>query len=63
MENIPADEVTWEDDQLICGRCGGELELEDDDLVEKFASGRVQRLYSTDDDDIDEEEELEEEKV
>lgn len=57
MENIPNDEVQWEDDKLYCGRCGSELnpDAEDRDLLDEISSGKRRRLYALEDEDDDDE--------
>ena len=59
MEDIPNEEVQWEDDKLYCGRCGSELnpEAEDRDLLDEISAGKPRRLYTLEDDDDDEDDE------
>jgi hypothetical protein len=58
MEDIPNDQVQWEDSRLYCGRCGSELspDTEDRDLLDDITSGKPKRLYTLEDDDDEEEE-------
>ena len=63
VEDIPGDEVYWEDERMYCGRCGSELEIDPEtaDLLDTIQGGKAQPLYSPEDeefDEIDEEEEL-----
>jgi hypothetical protein len=59
MENIPNDEVQWEEEKLYCGRCGSELnpDAEDRDLLDEISSGKRGRVYTLEDDDEDEDDE------
>ena len=63
VEDIPNDEIYWDEDRLYCGRCGSELELQRDDVFEQFMSGRPRIVRDEDDevellDDEDEEDDL-----
>lgn len=68
VEDIPSDEVYWEDDRLYCGRCGSELDVskETGDLLDAFTKRRSAKWQTADDEeefdeeDFDEEEEEEE---
>ena len=64
MEDIPNDEVQWEDEKLYCGRCGSELnpEAEDRDLLDEISSGKPRRLYTLEDDDDDEEDDFDDDE-
>jgi hypothetical protein len=64
MEEIPNDEVQWEDEKLYCGRCGSELnpEAEDRDLLDDISSGKPRRLYTLEDDDEDEDDDFEDDE-
>ena len=57
VEEIPNDEVYWEDERMYCGRCGSELELtkEASDLVDTIKEQSAQPLYSMEDERYDEE--------
>ena len=57
LEDIPNDEVQWEDNKLYCGRCGSEMapDTEDRDLLDEISSGKPRRLYTLEDDDEEEE--------
>lgn len=66
VEDIPSDEVYWEDDRLYCGRCGSELDVskEAGDLLDAFTKRRSAKWQTAgddeeafDEDDFDEEEE------
>ena len=61
VEEIPNDEVYWEDERMYCGRCGSEMELtkEASDLVDTIKGQSAQPLYSMEDEKYDEEEQLE----
>ena len=62
VEEIPGDEVYWEEKRMYCGRCGSELEIDPDtaDIVDTFAGGSAQPLYSFEDEEFDEQDEEEE---
>ncbi len=64
VEDIPSDEMTWEDNRLYCGRCGAELEPTpaDRDLLDEITSGRPPRLFTLDD-DLDDDEDLDEDDL
>jgi hypothetical protein len=63
VEEIPSDEVYWEDERLYCGRCGSELDIgkEAGDLLDAFSKRRTAKWQTANDDvpdeDLDEEEE------
>ena len=61
MEDIPNDEVQWEDEKLYCGRCGSELnpDAEDRDLLDEISAGKRRRLYTLEDDDDDDDDDEE----
>jgi hypothetical protein len=65
VEEIPSDEVYWEDDRLYCGRCGSELDIskEAGDLLDAFSKRRTATWQTANDDvadeDLDEDEEEE----
>ena len=61
VEEIPNDEVYWEDERMYCGRCGSEMELtkEASDLVDTIKEQSAQPLYSMEDEKYDEEDEEE----
>jgi hypothetical protein len=62
VEDIPNDEIYWEEDRMYCGRCGSELELtqEASDLFETITSGTASPLYTYEDDEYEgDEEEIE----
>ncbi|MCZ6473058.1 MAG: hypothetical protein O7E56_14035 [SAR324 cluster bacterium] len=61
VEEIPNDEVYWEDERMYCGRCGSEMELtkEASDLVDTIKGQSAQPLYSMEDEKYDEEDEEE----
>ncbi len=67
VEDIPNNEIYWEEDRIYCGRCGSELELpaEASDLVDTINQGTAKPLYSYEDEEYDgdenDEEEMEEE--
>lgn len=60
VEDIPADEVYWEDDRLYCRRCGSELEPPDRDIFEEIVDNRTGFLFR-DEEPSDEDEEEDEE--
>ena len=62
MEDIPNDEVQWEDDKLYCGRCGSELnpDTEDRDLLDEISAGKPRRLYTLEDDNDEDDEDEDE---
>ncbi len=62
VEDIPNDEIYWEDERMYCGRCGSELELpaEDADLFDTITSRAAKPLYSPEDEEYDEEDQEEE---
>lgn len=58
VEEISASDVFWESGRPYCGRCGSELDLDDDtaDVVEHIASRKLVRPMGTDfDDGLDDE--------
>lgn len=64
VEDIPSDEIYWEEKRLYCGRCGSELDLAqlDGDVFDTIVEGSSDRPYYSDDpdnDDIDVDEVLE----
>jgi len=65
VEEIPNDEVYWDDKRLYCGRCGSEIEAEDEigNVFETIAGQGAGRLSRMEDEDFDEEgdDEMEEE--
>ncbi len=68
VEEIPSDEVYWEDERLYCGRCGSELDIskETADLLDTFAKRRPAKWQTADDDvedeDLEDEEEFDEDE-
>ncbi|MBI3992863.1 MAG: hypothetical protein HY342_06295 [Candidatus Lambdaproteobacteria bacterium] len=66
VEDIPNDEVYWDESRLYCGRCGSELDttLIDSDVFNAITAGRPESSFLKNDDDLyaddDEEEEYEE---
>lgn len=63
VEDIPGDEVYWDDERMYCGRCGSEMEINAGiaDIVDTSAGQKAEPLYSPEDeeyDELDEEEEL-----
>lgn len=68
VEDIPNNEIYWEEKRLYCGRCGSELDLTQlhGDVFDTIVEGRSERPYHSDDpddEDVDEEEEEELEEV
>jgi hypothetical protein len=63
VEEIPSDEVYWEDEKLYCGRCGSEIEItkEQGDLLDAFSKRRTAK-WETVADDIVAEEDLEDDE-
>ncbi|HEX7929092.1 MAG TPA: hypothetical protein VF678_15965 [bacterium] len=63
VEEIPGDEVYWEDDRLYCGRCGSELDIskEASDLLDTFQKRRTAK-WETANDDVGEDDDLEEDE-
>ena len=59
VEDIPNDEIYWEEDRMYCGRCGSELEVtqEASDLFETITGGTAGPLYSYEDDEYEGDEE------
>ena len=65
VEDIPNDEVYWDEARLYCGRCGSELDttLMDSDVFTAITSGRPEVAFLKndegfyDDDDDDQEDE------
>ena len=59
VEEIPGDEVYWEDEHLYCRRCGSELEIDREtaNLLDTFEGGGAQPLYSHEDEEFDEQDE------
>jgi hypothetical protein len=67
VEEIPGDEVYWEDDRLYCGRCGSEIDISKEaaDLLDTFSKRRTAKWQTAnddeeDEDDLDDEEEFDE---
>lgn len=62
VEEIPGDEVYWEEKRLYCGRCGSELEIDPGtaDTLDTIEDGSAQPLYSPEDDEFDDSDEEEE---
>jgi DNA-directed RNA polymerase subunit RPC12/RpoP len=56
VEDISASDVFWEGGRPYCGRCGSELDMDEDtaDVVEHISSRRMVRPTGTDYDDEDE---------
>ncbi len=54
VEDIPNDEVYWDDARLYCGRCGSELDttLMDSDVFNAITSGRTEKSFLKNDDDL-----------
>jgi hypothetical protein len=58
VEDIPPNEVYWDEGRLYCRRCGGELEPPDRDVFEDILDHRAGMTFRDDEpsDDDDEEE-------
>ena len=57
VEEIPNDELYWDDKRLYCGRCGSEIgqDSELDNVYETIAGAGAGRLSRMEDDDFDDE--------
>lgn len=55
LQDIPAEDIYWEDDRLFCGRCGGRLESPDKDISEEIVDNRTGFLFQDADERDDEE--------
>ena len=57
VEEIPNDELYWDEKRLYCGRCGSEIEREDElgNVYDTIASAKVDRLSRMEDEDFDDE--------
>jgi len=64
VEEISASDVFWESGRPYCGRCGSELDMDDDtaDVVEHISSRRIVKPTGTDYDDGDDSDEDEHER-
>ena len=69
VEEIPNDEIYWEEKRLYCGRCGSELDLAQlhGDVFDTIVEGRSERPFHSDDPDdeeldLDEDDEEEEDE-
>jgi hypothetical protein len=64
VEEIPSDEVYWEDERLYCGRCGSEIDItkETADLLDTFAKRRTATWQTANDDVVDDDLEDEEDE-
>jgi len=51
VEDIPHDEVYWEEERLYCKRCGSEVEPKDRDIFEEIEDNRDSLIFR---DDVDE---------
>ncbi len=62
VEEIPNDDVYWEDERMYCGRCGSELEIskKESDVFDTFTGRSAEPLYSQEDEEYDEGDEEEE---
>ena len=58
VEEISASDVFWESGRPYCGRCGSELDMDDDtaDVVDHMTSRRMVKPTGTDYDDGDDDE-------
>ncbi|NIP71820.1 MAG: hypothetical protein GWO16_01745, partial [Gammaproteobacteria bacterium] len=45
VEDIPGDEVYWDENRLYCKRCGSEVEPPDADLFERIRDNRDEFLF------------------
>jgi hypothetical protein len=65
VEEIPGDEVFWEDDRLYCKRCGSELKAPDRDIFEEIVDNRSGFLFRdlADEEEVEDEEKSEEEEA
>ena len=64
VEDIPADEVYWDEERLYCKRCGGEVESPDADIFDQIVENQTDLVFRSEgedllDDDEDEEEPME----
>lgn len=61
VEEIPGDEVLWEDGRLYCRRCGSELEATGRrDVFEEILDNRTGYVFRDATDDVDEDSEEDE---
>jgi len=66
VEEISQGDVFWENGRAYCGRCGGELDLNEDaaDVVEHISTHKIPvPIRGTDDDDEDEDDDLERDEL
>lgn len=56
VEDIPNDEIYWEEERIHCRRCGSELEIPAgaSDLFDTIVGKKAKPLYSFEDDEDDE---------
>lgn len=59
LEEIPYNEVFWDEERLYCQRCGSEVESPDQDLFEQIEDNQDVFLFRDDEDAALEEEEEE----
>ena len=45
LEDIPNDEVYWDEDRLYCSRCGSEVEPPDGDIFDTIVENRSSFLF------------------
>ena len=68
VEEIPNNEVYWDEKRLYCGRCGSEIEQEGefanvfDAIIGKSTANRLSRMEDDDYDDDEDEDEYEEDE-
>jgi len=61
VEDIPANEVYWDEGRLYCGRCGSEVQPPDKDIFEEIVDNRSRLLFRDHEPpEVDDEEEEEE---
>ncbi|HKI99112.1 MAG TPA: hypothetical protein VKB51_11610 [bacterium] len=67
VEDIPANEVYWDEGRLYCSRCGSEVESPDRDIFEEIVDNRSAFLFRDDDlasqDEVEEDDEDEDEET
>lgn len=59
VEEIPSDEVQWQDGRLYCARCGSEVEAPEGDVFEQILANRSGMVFqgaSAEEDDLGDEE-------
>lgn len=60
LENVPSNEVFWDENRLYCKRCGSEVESPDPDLFDQILENRTDLVFRDEGDDLLDDEEEEE---